>query len=89
MPRIKVPAALAGGSGPETVEVTGTTLAEALADHAAEHGPELQQSVVEDGELREYINVFIDGTEAEGLSDELEDDSLIRVMPAASGGQSR
>lgn len=86
MPQIKVPAALAGGSGTETVDVEGQTLREAFEDHADQHGPELRDSVIADGQLREYINVFIDGTEATSLDDELDEDALIRVMPAASGG---
>lgn len=86
MPEIKVPAALAGGSSTETVDVSGTTLAEVFENHATEHGPELRDSVVANGEIREYINVFIDGEEAEGLSDAVDPESRIRVMPAASGG---
>jgi molybdopterin converting factor small subunit len=87
MPVIKVPAALAGGSSTSKVEVDGETLGEALDSHAAEHGPELRDSVVEDDQIKEFINIFVDGSEAESLEQQLEDDSQVRVMPAASGGR--
>jgi molybdopterin synthase sulfur carrier subunit len=88
MPRIKVPAALAGGAASSTVEVEGETVRELLDNHADEHGPELRDSVVDDGELKEFINVFVDGTEASDIDETVDDDALVRVMPAASGGSS-
>jgi molybdopterin synthase sulfur carrier subunit len=90
MPEIKVPAALTGGSSSETVAVEGATVREAFESHAEEHGPELHDSVVEAGEIKEYINVFVDGEQVahlDGLDTRLEDDDTIRVVPAASGGR--
>lgn len=86
MPEIKIPAALAGGSATSTVTVEGDTLADVFDNHAAEHGNELRDSVVEDGEIKEYINVFVDGRQVTSLDYDVDDDSLVRVMPAASGG---
>jgi molybdopterin converting factor small subunit len=86
MARIKVPAVLAGGGASSTVAVEGDTLAEAFENHAADHGPELRDSVVEDGEIREYINVYVDGEEVADLDAAVDDDAQIRVIPAASGG---
>jgi molybdopterin synthase sulfur carrier subunit len=86
MPQIRVPAALAGGAATSTVEVEGGTVRELLDNHAEEHGPELRDSVVEAGELKEFINVFVDGTEAGNIDETVDDDALVRVMPAASGG---
>ena len=88
MPRIKVPAALADGASAETKTVDGATVGEVLENHATEHGPALKESVVADGELKEFINVFVDGEEATGVNTAVDEDSLIRVMPAASGGSS-
>jgi len=87
MPRIKVPAVLAGGGASSTVEVEGATLAEAFENHAAEHGPELRDSVIEDGKIKEFINVYVDGEEADDLDAAVDADSQVRVIPAASGGQ--
>jgi molybdopterin converting factor small subunit len=86
MARIKVPAVLAGGGASSTVEVEGDTLADAFENHAADHGPELRDSVVEDGDIREYINVYVDGEEVADLDAPVDDDAQIRVIPAASGG---
>lgn len=86
MPEIKVPAALAGGGSADTLEIEGDTVGEVLDNHAAEYGPELRESVVADGDIKEFINVFVDGNEVAGLDSPVEEDSLIRVMPAASGG---
>lgn len=86
MAQLKIPAALAGGSSTETIDLDGETVGDVLDRHAEDHGPELRDSVVEDGEIKEFINVFIDGSEAQDLDDRVGDDTLIRIMPAASGG---
>jgi molybdopterin synthase sulfur carrier subunit len=85
MAEIKIPAVL-GEGGTETVEVDGDTLAAVLENHAAEHGPELRDSVLEDGDIKEFINVYVDGSEVADLDHEVEADSRVRVIPAASGG---
>jgi len=87
MPTLKIPAVLAGGSGTSKVAVEGDTLQELFDNHATEHGPELRDSVVEDGEIKEFINVYIDGTPTETLDSEVSGDAQIRVIPAASGGR--
>ncbi|ERH10511.1 MAG: hypothetical protein J07HX64_02286 [halophilic archaeon J07HX64] len=87
MPRLKIPAVLAGGSGTSTVEVEGETVRELFDNHADEYGPELRDSVVEDGEIKEFINVYIDGTPTEEIDSEVGADAQIRVIPAASGGR--
>jgi molybdopterin synthase sulfur carrier subunit len=85
MAEIKVPAVL-GDGGSETVEVDGDTLAEVFDNHADEHGPELRDSVVEDGDVKEFINVYVDGAEVDDLGRGVDPDSRVRVIPAASGG---
>lgn len=87
MPKIKVPAVLGGGSGSSSVAVDGDTLADLFENHAAEHGTELRDSVIEDGEIKEYINVYVDGSEVSDLDTTVEESSQIRVIPAASGGR--
>jgi len=86
MARIKVPAALAGGASTTTEEAPGDTVGEVLENHADTHGPELYNSVVEEGELKEFINVFVEGNEVKRLDETVGEDDLLRVMPAASGG---
>jgi len=92
MPRIKVPAVLANSGGAQTQEVDGPTLADAFQSHADQYGPELRDSVIEDGDIKEFVNVYVNGEEVshlDGLATGLEDDDLIRVIPAASGGRDR
>lgn len=79
-----MPAALAGGGNTSTVE--GETLDEVFAHHASEYGSELRDSVVEAGEIKAFINVFVDGSEAESIDAVVGPDSQVSVVPAASGG---
>ena len=87
MATIKLPAALVGGAATTEVEVAGETVAELFDNHAAEHGDELRDSVIEGGEIKEFINVYVDGTPVEGLDAAVPDDAQVRVIPAASGGR--
>ncbi|TKX76913.1 hypothetical protein EXE53_29345 [Halorubrum sp. SD626R] len=87
MATIKLPAVLVGGSSTSEVEVDGDTVGDLFDNHAAEHGSELRDSVVEDGEIKEFINVYVDGTPVDGLDAEVPDDAQVRVIPAASGGR--
>lgn len=85
MPEIKVPAVL-GDGGSATVDVAGSTVGEAFDNHAEEYGPGLRNSVFEDGEIKEFINVYVDGSEVSDPKTPVDEDSRIRVIPAASGG---
>lgn len=86
MAEIKIPAVL-GEGGTESVEVRGETLEDLFDNHADEHGAELRDSVIEDGSIKEFINVYVDGAEVNDLSHAVEEDSRVRVIPAASGGR--
>ncbi|MDZ5810015.1 MoaD/ThiS family protein [Halorubrum sp. AD140] len=87
MATIKLPAVLVGGSATSEVEVEGDTVRELFDNHAAEHGPELRDSVLEDGEIKEFINVYVEGTPVDGVDAEVPADAQVRVIPAASGGR--
>jgi len=87
MTQIKVPAALTGGSSAAIVEEDGASVGEVLAAHADAHGPELRDSVIDDGGIREYINVFVNGEPIEhGVDTPVGPDDVIRIVLAASGG---
>ena len=66
-------------------EVEATTVAEAIA--ALDAGtPGLRNRLVDSGPaVREHINVFVDGVQAD-LDTPLRDGSTIHVIPAVSGG---
>lgn len=86
MVTIKIPAVLAGASSTSLVDVPGDTVRDVFDNHAAEHGPELRDSVIEDGQIKEFINVYVDGSAVSDLDSPVESDAEIRVIPAASGG---
>lgn len=66
-------------------EVDATTVAEAI-DRLDDRTPGLRNRLVETGPaLREHINVFVDGDQAD-LGTALHEGSTIHVIPAVSGG---
>jgi molybdopterin converting factor small subunit len=90
MPTIKIPAVLSDTGGSRKVDVDGETVGEAIAAYTEEHGPELEESVMEDGAVKEYINVYVNGKDIrniQGVDSPLEGDDEIRIIPAASGGR--
>ncbi len=88
MPVINVPAVLTN-EGSKKVEVNATTVKEAIDAYTEEHGSEIQDQVMDDGEVKEYINVYVNGEDIRnlaGIETSLEEDDEIRIIPAASGG---
>ena len=66
-------------------EVEATTVAEAI-DRLDAQTPGLRNRLVDTGPaLREHINVFVDGDQAD-LATRLQEGSTIHVIPAVSGG---
>jgi sulfur-carrier protein len=66
-------------------EVDATTVAEAI-DRLDARTPGLRNRLVDTGPaLREHINVFVDGDQAD-LGTLLHEGSTIHVIPAVSGG---
>ena len=66
-------------------EVEAMTVAEAI-DRLDAQTPGLRNRLVEAGPaLREHINVFVDGDQAD-LTTRLNEGSTIHVIPAVSGG---
>jgi molybdopterin synthase sulfur carrier subunit len=89
--KVKLPTQLranAGGAG--VVEVEGATVREALDALFAVHG-ELKDRLtdVEDGGLRRFVNVYVDGDDirfGDGLDTAVADGAEITVLPAVAGG---
>ncbi|MFB6283104.1 MAG: ubiquitin-like small modifier protein 1 [Halobacteria archaeon] len=89
MPVIKIPAVLSDTGGSRDVEVEGETVIEAIESYTETDGPELEENVLDDGEIKEYINVYVNGKDVrniQGVETPIESDDEIRVIPAASGG---
>jgi sulfur-carrier protein len=78
---------LAGGAS--TVEVAGGSLADVIAALDAAH-PGLQERVVdEEGNLRRFVNVFVDDDDVrylDGLKTDVPDGQTVSIIPAVAGG---
>lgn len=74
------------------VSVTGATLSEALADLGQQY-PELGGRIVEDdGRIRRFVNIFVNGSNARDLQGEettVKPGDELTVIPAMAGGGGR
>jgi len=89
---VKVPGALrseTGGATTVDVDLAGGTLGEVLDRLRVEH-PRLERRLRDErGELRRYVNVYVDGEECRrlgGLATEVADGAEIFVVPSVAGG---
>lgn len=91
MPIIKIPAVISDTGSSKTVEVEGTTVGELIRAYSDVESEDLVEDVLEDGGIREYINVYVNGKDVrniQGVDTPVEEGDEIRVIPAASGGAS-
>jgi sulfur-carrier protein len=86
---IRIPPVLRENTGgSRTVDVTGSTVAEALDDLFAKH-PDLRDRVTEQGELSRFINVYVNDRDVryrEGLETAIGGEDTIILLPAMAGG---
>jgi molybdopterin converting factor small subunit len=74
--------------GSRSVEVGGATVREALADLFLRH-PALRDRVTTDGELSEFINVYVNDRDVryrDGLETAIGEGDTIILLPAMAGG---
>ena len=74
--------------GAKSVEGTGDTLADLLADLESRHGG-LRDRLVDDGGLRRFVNVYLNDEDVRflgGLSAAVKDGDQVTVLPAVAGG---
>lgn len=90
MVTITISPALSPDRKKETVDLDGGTVGEVLERHADERGPQLTRKILdEDGEINQYINVYLNGHEVstlDGLETAVSSDDEMRIVPAISGG---
>jgi molybdopterin synthase sulfur carrier subunit len=75
-------------NGARHVEATGGTLQELIADLDANH-PGLGDRLLEKGELRRFVNVYLNDEDVRftgGLTTALSDGDEVTVLPAVAGG---
>jgi MoaD family protein len=89
---VRLPAALrqlAGGSSALALDVPGGTVADLLDLLAAEHPVLARRVRDEQGALRRYVNVYVDGADvrfAGGTAAALPDGAEVRILPSVAGG---
>ena len=90
MPTVRIPPVLRPEAGNNRhVEMAGATVREVLEGLVSEY-PSLRSRIFEGGELPQFLNVFIDGTDVrlnEGLETPVADGSTVVLLPAVAGGQ--
>lgn len=86
---VKIPTQLRSASGGEAqVDVEGDTVGEALEGLFDQHG-ELRERMLEDGELRRFVNVYVDGEDVrflDGLQTAVPAGGEVTILPAVAGG---
>lgn len=71
------------------VEVSGSTVGEALTDLATRHPGIAQRIFGDEGRLRRFINVYVDDEDVrflDGLRTTIEPDNKLVIIPAVAGG---
>lgn len=82
--------ALAQITKEKRVEVNGSTLNDVINRLTTKYGEQLKQRIYDEkGQLRRFINVYINGKDIrylDRLNTKLKDGDKISVLPAAGGG---
>lgn len=89
---IRIPAPLRSfTAGADEVQVEGATVGEVIRELVARNH-ELETHLLDgDGQIRNFINVFVDDrniTALEGLDSSLSDGAVVHIVPAVAGGES-
>ena len=72
----------------EKVEVSGSTVGDALADLTGQY-PDLEPHLFNEGKLRNFVNIFLgeeDVRYLDGVDTPLEEDSSLMIIPSIAGG---
>jgi len=87
--RVKIPTQLRSATeGEATASVDGATVGEVLDSLYARFG-ELRSRIAEDGGLRRFVNVYVDGEDIrflDGLDTPVSDGDEVTILPAVAGG---
>ncbi|PYC66559.1 molybdopterin synthase sulfur carrier subunit [Micromonospora arborensis] len=78
----------AGGASRLSITAAGTL--RAVLDEVATEHPRLARRIRDErGELRRYVNIFVDGEDCRhsgGLATPVADDAEVQVLPSVAGG---
>jgi molybdopterin synthase sulfur carrier subunit len=86
---VRIPTILRTYTGGEkAVDGEGATLAE-LIEHLEGNHPGLKERLIEDGDLRRFVNVYVNDEDVRftgGLETAVADGDQVVVLPAVAGG---
>lgn len=89
MPVVRIPSVLRRHTeGIARLEASGRTVREVI-DDVLTHYPELREQLLDSGEVRGFVNVYVDDEDIRylsGLDTKVEETSEIAIMPAVAGG---
>lgn len=89
MPVVRIPSVLRKHTdGATEVEVEGATV-RAAVDDLVTHHPALREQLLDSGDVRGFVNLYVDDEDIrylEGLETEVSDGTEIAIMPAVAGG---
>jgi len=74
--------------GAKTVEGTGDTLVALIGDLESRHAG-LRDRIVDDGQLRRFVNVYLNDEDVrfiDGIDSKLSDGDNVTILPAVAGG---
>jgi molybdopterin synthase sulfur carrier subunit len=88
---VRIPTILRSYTGGEkAVEGAGATLDELVLD-LEQRNPGLRDRIVEDGQLRRFVNVYVNDEDVRflgGLATPIGDGDAVTILPAVAGGSS-
>ena len=90
MASIKIPTPLRAYTNNEAkVNAAGSTVGEALAN-LVEQYPDLEAHLFNEGQLRSFVNIFLDDEDIrflDGVDTEISDSDNLRIIPSIAGGR--
>jgi molybdopterin synthase sulfur carrier subunit len=89
MAHVRFSSALESVTDERTTEVEASTVEEALDELAGKYGDDFEERLLEDGELRRFVNLYVNGDDVrhgDGLETAIDEDDEISILPAVSGG---
>lgn len=89
MVKVKFSSALKSTTGETESSVDASTVGEVIEKLTQKYGDEFSEKILDDGEVRRFINIYVSGEEISHL-DELDtpvrDSDEISILPAVAGG---
>lgn len=93
MVKIRIPGILNSITKTKLVEIDigqeDITVKQVIAELSRVYGPEFERKILEDGKLRRFVNIYLNGEDIRylnGLDTEVKNSSELSILPAVSGG---